>query len=83
MKRYRAFEVKYVPMTDTKPSRIRIKDLHHGDSVLISNKYSEISTQAESLLEESGISLCGIIILDGMCLLLTDEFEKRINGSHV
>ena len=87
MQNLRSFEVKYIPCTNTKPSRIKITDMRSGRSIIVSyaSEGGQGYEQAKAILES-----CGIPILyhswdesTQNSYLLTDNFETAMGRNKV
>ena len=80
MKAYRAFEIKYIPITNTKGARVSIKDLRFDKSKRIPYNYefNNIYQIAESYLSGIGIKCIGVSETPQGYILFTDNFETQI-----
>ena len=80
MKTYRAFDIKYVPATNTKCSRVSIHDLRNNKRKIISYnyEYNNIYQIAEAYLSGIGITCTGVSETPKGYILFTDNFETQI-----
>ena len=80
MKTYRAFEIKYISATDTRGTRVSIKDLLFNKSKRIPYNYEfdNIHQIAESYLTGIGIECCGVSETPKGYILFTDNFTIQI-----
>ena len=82
--RVRMFSVKYISATNCRPSRVRIKCLWFGDSVILSRDTDiDIVSQAKLFLDDAGIEITtdSVDIDNGIDYLMTDKwFATRIKG---
>lgn len=80
--RYRMFQVHYVSPTETRGSRIQIKDLRKNKSKFIQYDDSKGRTdeQAQQYLESIGISVdaMGMADKDSDCVFLSKNFETDL-----
>lgn len=85
MKTYRAFRVRYIPATDTKPSRVSIHDLRNNKRKVISynHEFSNIYQIAEKYLSDIGITCCGVSEASKGYILFTDNFRISIKGGEI
>lgn len=76
----RGFEVKYYGPTNTRGSRIRVKDLRNDVSKMIQYDYAVtgIYTMAENFLDDLGIEVEGCIETPTGYVLTSDNFETMI-----
>ena len=81
MKNYRLFILKYIPVTDTKPARMRITDTRFKKSIVINRRYGNQFT--DDAIEE--LKSFEIVIVgkswneaNGETYLFTDNFETQI-----
>lgn len=81
MENKRGFEIKYLGATDTKGSRVKIKDLRNKVSKIISYDYSynNIYDMAEAWLNGHCITIEGCIETDKGYILTSDNFTDMIN----
>jgi len=79
---YRAFEIKFFGATDTKPSRIRIKDYRFNETKWLSRDYScNGSNQALKYLNDIGIEIIGQAeYLNFSYIFFTEDFSISIKG---
>lgn len=75
--RFRCFQVKFIPPTDTKGCRISIHDTRHGDRVYLSFQ-SESFGDADRFFRRKGIEITGTAETDKHYLFLTEDFTTRI-----
>ena len=80
-KRYKGFEVTYVPATNTKPSKVRIKDLRMKKTKIISYDYEmdDIEDMAKKYLDSRlGIEIVAVVLCERGNILLTDNFYSEL-----
>lgn len=77
MNMFRAFRVRFHPMTDVSPARISIKDMRYGELVKMESD-SEIAYQAEKYLESKGINVVGYAEYGNDIIILSDDFGTDI-----
>ena len=78
LKNLRAFEIKYIPPTNTKGARVSINDLRHNKRKIISFDYEEgnIKEMADTYLKSIGINcLYGAELSENAYIILTDNFD--------
>lgn len=78
LKTYRAFTVKYISATNTKPSRVSVLDNRFQTRKIISynHEYNNIYQIAQAYLESKHIDICGVSELgQGNYILFTDNFN--------
>lgn len=82
MTTYRAFEITFHGATNTKPSRIRIKDARFNDTKWLSRDYScNGGEQALKYLESIGIEIIGQAeYLDFSYIYFTKNFTTDVKG---
>lgn len=82
MNNYRAFEVTFFGATDTKGSRIRIKDLRHNETKWLSRDYScNGGEQALRYLASIGIEVIGRAdYLDFSYIYFTEDYSISVKG---
>lgn len=85
MIRYRSFEVRYLPATNFKPSRIKILDTFYLKSVILSLDYdfNSINEQAIDFLKQYDIEIVAKSTTrkndsDQSTFLLTTNFDQQI-----
>ena len=80
MKTYRAFEIKYISATDTRGTRVSIKDLRFDRKKIIPYRYefNNIYQIAESYLSRVGIECIGVSETPKGYILFTTNFETQI-----
>ena len=78
--RFRVFSVKYLPATNTKPSRVKITDERFGVSKTISYGFNsrDIYDEAEKFLAEKSISVNGLAMGKNNCFLLSEDFKTQM-----
>ena len=74
--RYRVFSVSYVPATNTRPSRVKIKDLRHNKSKIVSydSSDSDMEMTARKYLLSKGIECEAMGMMKDSFLLLSENF---------
>lgn len=79
---YRAFEIKFFGATDTKPSRIRIKDCRFNETKWLSRDYiCNGSNQALKYLNDIGIEIIGQAeSLNFSYIYFTEDFSISVKG---
>jgi hypothetical protein len=77
MENLHAFNIKYLPATNTKPSRIKIESLRFRQSVTLSKDYQFSSSyeQAEKHLLGNGFNVIGLAETPNGFILLSDTFK--------
>ena len=77
MENLHGIAVDYVPQTDTKPHRIKIKSLRFNKSIFVSydNSCSYVY-QVEKYLESQGFSIVGLIENGNGFILVVNEFKN-------
>ena len=80
MKTYRAFEIKYIPATNIKGSRVSIHDLRNNKRKIIPYDYefNNIYQIAEKYLSGIGITCCGVSEAPKGYILFSENFETQI-----
>ena len=82
MVRYRAFDVRFMPPTNTLGARIRIRDLRRDDKVVIPYDYyiGDVLEQGVAYLKSIGIEPDVILLADKLdCYLIGSEnFETPL-----
>lgn len=80
MKRSRVFEVSYLPATNTRGSRIKIKDSYYDESVTIpyGYKHNNLWEAAAEFLGEKGIIAQSISSGKRCDYVMAEEFMIRI-----
>ena len=78
--RYRTFKAVYHGPTNTRGSRVTIKDLRRNKSVSIPYDYQFNNAEdiAKDYLVRRGIAITGLAMLDNECLLLSEDFKTEI-----
>ena len=81
--RYRSFHVTYIPATNNRPSRIKIRDCWHGDVIRISfTEPGGMLDYAQSALVLLGFDIVAMANTNsgdrGYDLLLCENFELRL-----
>ena len=78
--RYRTFEAVYHGPTNSKGSRVTIKDLRRGVSKTVSYDYTFNNAEdiARDYLEKKGIAITGLAMLNNSCLLLSENFTTEL-----
>ena len=81
MKHYRGFEAKVLSTTDTKGTRIRVKDLRRNESKIIhwNYEYSNMRDQVEDYLKTKNIYCQGFVGTDTTDILFSSDFERGLN----
>ena len=75
MKHYRGLEVKFLPPTNTKGSRVKITDKRNHKSVTIPYDYRTDSLNtAVNYLAEKGFNIIGFIDMDDHYVVLCDNW---------
>ncbi len=77
-KRYRMFSLKYLPATNTKPSRCKIKDLRFDKSKVISLNGDSMADKAIQYLESIGIQCQALAMGCNDCSVLTEDFDSTL-----
>lgn len=74
--RYRVFSVSYVPATNTRPSRVKIKDLRRNKSKIVSYDHSDSDMEmtARKYLASKGIECQAMGMMEDSFLLLSEDF---------
>ena len=86
MKNYRMFECKYLPVTDTKPMRMRITDTRFNKSVVISRRdRDQFIDDCIDVLTAMGITLTGKSWNEktGMSYLFTEDFDTQLSLDNI
>lgn len=79
MKHFRTFEICFLGATNSKGSRVKIKDTRHKKNVIVSYNHStDTKGTALQYLNQRGIEIIGFSELDNKYLFLTDNFETQI-----
>ena len=80
MNNLRAFKIKHIGATDTKGSRISIKDLRFNKSIIIQKdyKYNNTYSQAYDFLKDKGIICLYLSEVDNAYIITTDNFKTQI-----
>lgn len=87
MKSFRAFQIETVPATNTKPARIKIKDLRFSESIVISYGQGKATTANERAIEylkSRNIDIVSHAWAENKngwhlyTILLTDNFKDQI-----
>jgi hypothetical protein len=82
MVRHRAFDVRFMPPTNTLGARIRIRDLRRDDKVVIQYDYacSDVLEQAVAYLKSIGIEPDVLLLADKLdCYLIgSEDFETPL-----
>jgi hypothetical protein len=80
--RYRAFDVRFMPPTNTLGERIRIRDLRRDDKVVIPYDYAcgDVLEQGVGYLKSIGIEPDVILLADKLdCYLIgSEDFETPL-----
>ncbi len=80
--RFRVFVVSFIPQSDTKPSRIKIKDVRENPKdnkgIIISKNGAFMERQAAEYLQKQGISVDAIAVFGNDYLLLSKDFGTRM-----
>ena len=79
-KRYRTFQAVYHGPTNTKGSRVTIKDLRRKASVTVPYDYQFNNSEdiARSYLLTRGIKITALAMLNNECLLLSEDFNTNL-----
>lgn len=74
--RYRVFSVSYVPATNTRPSRVKIKDLRRNKSKIVSydSSDSDLEMTARKYLLSLGIECQALGMCERDFFLLSEDF---------
>ena len=83
MKNYRLFILKYIPVTNTQPARLRITDTRFKKSIIISRGMGQqFVDDAITTLNLKGIDIVGRAWneIKDEDYLFTDNFETQIKG---
>lgn len=74
--RYRVFSVSYVPASNTRPSRVKIKDLRRNVSKIVSydSSDSDMEITARKYLANQGIECEAMGMMKDSFLLLSEDF---------
>lgn len=80
MKTYRAFTIKYIGATNTKPSRVSILDNRYGQKKFIpyDYEYNNIYEMAQIYLESAGIPIVGMSETKKGYILFSENFNILI-----
>lgn len=75
--RYRVFSVSYVPATNTRPSRVKIKDLRQNKSKVVSydSSDSDLEMTARKYLSFLGIECQALGMCEQDFFLLSEDFS--------
>jgi len=78
MKAAHLIEVTYLGATNTKGSRMKLKSLRFGDSILLpnDNRYFRMTEQAENYLKAAGYKIVCYGETDKGYIIATDTFES-------
>jgi hypothetical protein len=78
--RYRVFSVNYVPATNTRPSRVKVKDLRRNVSKIVSydSSDSDMEMTAHKYLLSKGIECTAMGMMENDFLLLSEDFETPL-----
>lgn len=82
LKNLRAFQIKFIPVTNSRGARVSIKDLRFNKTKFIPYDYEEenIKEMANNYLKTLGINcLYGAELNESAYIILTDNFELQIN----
>jgi hypothetical protein len=78
--RFRPFEVSCVPATNTRPTRVKIKDLRHEKSIILS--YTAHDQNMEDLaldyLNKKGIKISALAMGKNEFSLLSEDFATQM-----
>lgn len=82
MKNLRAFKISFLGATNTKGSRVKIKDLRHNKSKIIDydHTFSNTKEVAENFLKSKKIYCDCFVSTENYYLLLTDDFATQIDS---
>lgn len=80
MKHFRTFQISYIPCTNFKGSRVKIKDLRHNMTKIINYdpSKSNIYEMAQEYLEARNIPLSGFSDCTNYYSIFTDNFDIYI-----
>lgn len=78
--RFRAFQVSCVPATNTRPTRVKIKDLRHEKSIILSytEHYQSMEDLAIDYLEKKGINISALAMGKNELNLLSEDFATQM-----
>ncbi len=78
--RYRSFHVTYIPATNHRPSRIKIRDCWYKENlvILMNPENKNILETAQEVLELIGFNIVAKAASDRGDLLLCENFELRL-----
>ena len=78
--RFRAFEVSHVPATNTRPTRVKIKDLRYEKSIILSYGADEKTTEELALayLGKKGIKISALAMGKNEFSLLSKDFVTQM-----
>lgn len=78
--RYRTFEAVYHGPTNSRGSRVTIKDLRRKKSKTVSYDYQYNNAEdiARAYLESVGIKITALAMLDNSSLLLSEDFKTKL-----
>lgn len=85
IKNLRAFEIKYLPPTNLKGSRVLINDLRHKKRVIIAYDYdfNNCKYPAVKFLNDKKIKILYSVEIEKGFILLTDDFATQIKGDSI
>lgn len=73
--RYRVFSVSYVPATNTRPSRVKIKDLRQNKSKIVyPHPCDDLEMTARKYLASKGIECQALGMCERDFFLLSEDF---------
>lgn len=78
--RFRAFQVSCVPATNTRPTRVKIKDLRHEKQIVLSYgfEHSNMEDLALDYLEKKGINISALAMGKNEFSLLSEDFATQM-----
>jgi hypothetical protein len=78
--RFRVFEISFVPCSNHRPSRVKIKDTRFNQTILLSrdHDYRDYENQALNYLESIGITVDGLGLTDKKFTLLSSNLGTPI-----